>query len=252
MFTLEYSFWFDYMLPGLSHLGLPIPLGGTSNHFLLSRLRQLGAWDPYNVTEDADLGIRATVEGFTVGVTSSTTFEEANSRTRNWIRQRSRWIKGYMQTWLVHNRRPLRLLGDIGLRQWLSYQFFIGGTCLTFLVNPILWVVCLFTLVAPAAWTAALFPTWLIAVCLFTFVAGNGLGVFQCIVAVGRRRQHHLVPYAFTNPLYWWLHSIAAYMGLWQLFTKPFYWEKTVHGLSTVSADAMLAPRPAEQTRAAA
>ncbi len=130
MFALEYSYWFDNMLPGLHRLGLPIPLGGTSNHFRLDRLRELGAWDPYNVTEDADLGIRASSFGYSVGVTRSTTFEEAPQAFKNWIRQRSRWIKGYMQTWLVHNRHPARLIRQIGPRAWLSYQLFIGGTCL--------------------------------------------------------------------------------------------------------------------------
>ncbi len=106
MFTLEYSYWFNYLLPGLDRLKLPIPLGGTSNHFRTAYLRTLGGWDPFNVTEDADLGIRASAHGMTAGVINSTTFEEANSRYWNWIRQRSRWIKGYLQTSLVYNRHP--------------------------------------------------------------------------------------------------------------------------------------------------
>ena len=109
MFTLEYSFWFDDMLPGLDAMRLPIPLGGTSNHFRVSALRELGGWDPYNVTEDADLGVRAAAEGKTVGIIESTTWEEACSEWKAWIRQRTRWIKGYMVTALVHMRRPRQL-----------------------------------------------------------------------------------------------------------------------------------------------
>jgi cellulose synthase/poly-beta-1,6-N-acetylglucosamine synthase-like glycosyltransferase len=242
MFTLEYSFWFDYMLPGLDRLGLPIPLGGTSNHFLLSRLRHLGGWDPFNVTEDADLGIRASCEGFTVGVIRSTTYEEANRAGKNWIRQRSRWIKGYMQTWLVHNRNPISLIRQIGLRRWLSYQFFIGGTCLTFLANPILWLFYVVWLIARPSWTDQIFGSWLVLIASFNFFFGNLIGIYQGLVAVFRRRLFHLVPYALTNPFYWWMHSIAAYMGLWQLFTKPFYWEKTVHGLTSVKAHQVMHP----------
>ena len=242
MFTLEYSYWFDYMLPGLDALRLPIPLGGTSNHFLLSRLRRLGGWDPFNVTEDADLGIRATCEGYTVGVIRSTTFEEANRAGKNWIRQRSRWIKGYMQTWLVHNRTPLRLLKDIGLRRWLSYQFFIGGTCFTFLANPILWLFYIFSVVAHPAWTARLMGGRAVLLTLFCLIVGNLVGIYQGLIAVFRRKLFHLAPFALTSPLYWWMHSIASYMALWQLVTKPFYWEKTVHGLTSVDAHKVLKP----------
>ena len=102
MFSLEYGYWFGTMLPGLDRLGLPIPLGGTSNHFRVPQLRELIGWDPHNVTEDADLGLRAAVEGYRVGVIDSDTEEEACAEVRPWIRQRTRWIKGYMQTALVH------------------------------------------------------------------------------------------------------------------------------------------------------
>ena len=139
MFTLDYSLWFDQVLPGLERLGIPIPLGGTSNHFKIDVLRELHAWDPFNVTEDADLGIRLTQKGYRVGVVDSTTFEEASREAGNWIRQRSRWIKGYMQTFLVHTRRPLHLIRTTGLLGFLGFVFFIGGTVLSGLLNPIFW-----------------------------------------------------------------------------------------------------------------
>lgn len=241
MFTLEYSYWFDYMLPGLDRLKLPIPLGGTSNHFRLDRLRELGAWDPFNVTEDADLGIRASARGYTVGIINSTTYEEANKAPKNWIRQRSRWIKGYMQTWLVHNRNPTKLLNMIGLRSWLSYQFFIGGTCLIFLLNPLLWIFYLFWLFFRPTWINELFNGWVFYLAAFNFLIGNMLGIYLNMLAVFRRKLFHLTPFALSNPIYWVMHSIASYMALWQLFTKPFYWEKTEHGLTTHHSDDFLA-----------
>ena len=99
--------WFDLLLPGLDAEHAPIPLGGTSNHFKTASLIESGAWDPYDVTEDADLGIRLFKRGYRTRIVDSTTYEEANSQFGNWIRQRSRWLKGYMQTWLVHMRHPL-------------------------------------------------------------------------------------------------------------------------------------------------
>lgn len=232
MFTLEYSYWFDYLLPGLETLDLPIPLGGTSNHFRTDRLRELGGWDPFNVTEDADLGIRASKRGYTVGVINSTTYEEANCELKNWIRQRSRWIKGYMQTWLVHNRHPLKSLKTLGLKSWLAYQFLIGGTVLIFLTSPILWVIFIYWIVTRAYWLESLIPGWVLYISLFNLSISNALGIYLNMIAVFRRRYYQLILYALLNPLYWQLHSIAAYMALWQLFSKPFYWEKTIHGIS--------------------
>jgi cellulose synthase/poly-beta-1,6-N-acetylglucosamine synthase-like glycosyltransferase len=232
MFTLEYSYWFDYLLPGLETLKMPIPLGGTSNHFRTDRLRELQGWDPFNVTEDADLGIRASQHGYTVGVINSTTYEEANCALKNWIRQRSRWIKGYMQTWLVHNRHPLRSLRKLGLKNWLAYQFFIGGSFFTFLTSPIMWLLFFYWLLTRAHWLQNIFPSWLIYLGLFNLLVGNAIGIYLNLVAVFRRGYYDLAFYALLNPIYWQLHSIAAYMALWQLFTKPFYWEKTVHGIS--------------------
>ncbi|MEN9216050.1 MAG: glycosyltransferase [Gloeomargarita sp. HHBFW_bins_162] len=235
MFTLEYSYWFDYLLPGLESLRLPIPLGGTSNHFRTDRLLELGGWDPFNVTEDADLGIRASQRGYTVGVINSTTYEEANCRLKNWIRQRSRWIKGYMQTWLVHNRDPWKSIKTLGLGNWLAYQFFVGGTIVCFLSNPILWLFFFYAAISRAPWLEQLFPGWMLYISLFNLILGNSIGIYLNMIAVFRRKYYNLTLYALLNPAYWLLHSAASYMALWQLFTKPFYWEKTIHGLSKVS-----------------
>jgi cellulose synthase/poly-beta-1,6-N-acetylglucosamine synthase-like glycosyltransferase len=232
MFTLEYSFWFDYMLPGLDRLNLPIPLGGTSNHFRTEALRKLGGWDPFNVTEDADLGIRASAQGYQVGVVNSTTYEEANNAVGNWIRQRSRWIKGYMQTTLVYMRDPARLVHSVGIKNALGFALLIGGTPLTFLALLPMWV--MFT-----AWLLigfpldTLYPPVVLYAGLFNLVLGNGLMIAVNMLGVGKRRNYGLVMYALANPLYWILHSIAAYKALWQLITNPFYWEKTNHGIST-------------------
>lgn len=236
MFTLDYSLWFDLMLPGLERLGVPIPLGGTSNHFKIDVLRELHAWDPFNVTEDADLGIRMTQKGYRVGVIDSTTFEEANCATGNWIRQRSRWIKGYMQTFLVHSRRPLHLMKTIGALGTVGFVFFIGGTMLSGLLNPLFWAIFLIWLATATAGFDALFPPALLYLSLANLLLGNGLFIYLTMIAPFRRRWLGLVPYGMTVFWYWVLMSVAAYKGLWQLIANPFYWEKTQHGISKHTA----------------
>jgi glycosyltransferase XagB len=238
MFTLEYSYWFDYMLPGLQSLDVPIPLGGTSNHFKLDKLIELGGWDPFNVTEDADLGVRVFEKKYKVGVVNSTTLEEANNEPFNWIRQRSRWIKGYLQTTLVHMRNPVKLIGKIGWRGFFGFNFFVGGTPITFLLYPVLLSFFVFYLIFDIQAVRVIFPDWVLYISIFNFVAGNTLMIYVNMLAVFKRRYYELILFAILNPLYWLMHSIAAYKGLWQLIYKPFYWEKTNHGLTKVSHSA--------------
>jgi cellulose synthase/poly-beta-1,6-N-acetylglucosamine synthase-like glycosyltransferase len=138
-FTTEYAMWFEQMLPGLVRQDAPIPLGGTSNHFRTDILRELGGWDPFNVTEDADLGVRLHRRGYRTLVLDSVTYEEANSDAINWLKQRSRWYKGYLQTWLVHSRHPIQLIREIGALGFLRFNLFVGGTPLLALLNPVLW-----------------------------------------------------------------------------------------------------------------
>jgi cellulose synthase/poly-beta-1,6-N-acetylglucosamine synthase-like glycosyltransferase len=232
MFTLDYSLWFDQVLPGLERLNVPIPLGGTSNHFKIEVLRELRGWDPFNVAEDADLGIRLTQKGYRVGVVDSTTFEEATCHVGNWIRQRSRWMKGYMQTFLVHTRRPLQLLRTTGPLGFIGFVLFVGGTVLSALFNPIFWFMYWIWLVALAEGLDPIFPELLLFLSLFNLLAGNGALIYLNMLAPMRRGWLSLIPYSLTISGYWILISIAAYKGLWQLLCNPFYWEKTQHGLS--------------------
>jgi hypothetical protein len=234
MFTLEYSYWFDYLLPGLHRLGLPIPLGGTSNHFRTEVLRSLGAWDPFNVTEDADLGVRASVRGYSVGIINSTTYEEASAHVGNWIRQRSRWLKGFMQTTLVFLRRPRTLIRQLGWRRTLSFLTLVGGTPVTFFVALPMWVLYGFWLAGATHSLNLFFPPALLYLSLFNFLVGNALSIYLTMLAVFRRRQYGLMGWALLTPAYCLLHSVAAWKALGQLFTRPFYWEKTSHGLSNV------------------
>ena len=232
MFTLEYSFWFDYLLPGLDALGLPIPLGGTSNHFRASVLRDLGGWDPFNVTEDADLGIRAAMHGCRVGIINSTTYEEANKHLGNWLRQRSRWIKGYMQTALVFSRDPVALVRRAGWRQASGFALLIGGTPLIFLIFPVSIALTLIWLITRTTLLEPLFPPVVLYLSLFNLLIGNALAIYVNMFAVFKRRLHMLVLFSLCNPFYWVLHSIASFKALGQLFTRPYYWEKTTHGLT--------------------
>ena len=229
-FSTEYALWFDLLLPGLDASGAPIPLGGTSNHFDRDVLLEIGAWDPFNVTEDADLGMRLHKDGYKTGMLDSTTLEEANSALPNWLRQRSRWVKGYLQTYLVHMRHPFRLLREIGLKSWLSFQFIIGGTVIL-LLNPIFWALTTLFLLTQAGIIRDLFPGFVYYLASFQLFVGNFVFTYLAVAGTMQRRLFALTKFALFSPIYWGLMSIGAYRGFFQLMTRPFYWEKTEHGL---------------------
>jgi cellulose synthase/poly-beta-1,6-N-acetylglucosamine synthase-like glycosyltransferase len=230
-FTLEYSAWFDMFLPGLHEAKAPIPLGGTSNHFRTSVLKEALSWDPYNVTEDADLGLRLARMGKRTVTLDSTTYEEANSRLKNWIRQRSRWIKGYMQTFLVHTRHPIDLYREIGLKSFLIFLATIGGTIFALLLSPVFWAILILWVLAHPGWVPSLFPGPIYYTALASFLLGNFFFAFLGLIAAIGRGQDDLTLYALLVPFYWLLMSIAGYIALFELIVRPYYWQKTEHGL---------------------
>ncbi len=230
-FTSEYANWFDLLMPGLDATDVPIPLGGTSNHFIRDRLLELGAWDPFNVTEDADLGIRLSKAGYKTAMVDSTTYEEANSELYNWIRQRSRWVKGYIQTWLVHMRHPVTLWRQLGPRGFFSFQMIVGGTVFSFLLNPVYWLLTSLWLLTEAHLIRQLFPSIVYYAAAVGLYVGNFVFTYVNVAGCLRRGYYDLVKFALLSPLYWALMSVGAYKGLVQLVYRPHYWEKTVHGL---------------------
>jgi glycosyltransferase XagB len=233
-FSLEYTILFLFMLYGLERLGIPLPLGGTSNHIALSRLKELGEWDPFNVTEDADLGIRLAAQGFKTRMLDSFTMEEAPNRAIPWIKQRTRWIKGYMQTWLVHMRDPAGLYRQLGLRGFIGFQCFVGLSCFTFLTAPLVWGLSLLWAGRLADLHHVPFPGWLIALTaanlVFNLVTHWYLS-FYCARLYRKYRPAMLLA-AALYPLYLILHSVASWRAMWQLFVTPHLWEKTAHGLA--------------------
>jgi cellulose synthase/poly-beta-1,6-N-acetylglucosamine synthase-like glycosyltransferase len=243
-FTIEYTALFDCILPALERLQLPVPLGGTSNHFPRAVLDAIGGWDPYNVTEDADLGIRLAREGWHVGVLHSTTWEEAPPTFRIWKGQRTRWLKGWMQTYLVHMRRPGRLWRELGARRFVGFQVLMGGMILSALVHP--WF---YALLAYNLWQGLLlgvsdsvFGQWLLGIGIFNLIAGYVSAIALGAVAAARREQLRLAAHALLMPVYWLAISCAAYLALWQLIWAPFYWEKTEHAVrrgGAAAAEAM-------------
>ena len=234
MFTAAYAGQFDALLPGLASLHLPLPLGGSSNHFRTVALRRIGGWDPYNVTEDADLGIRLCRLGYRSAVLSSATYEEAPAYFGPWLRQRTRWYKGWMQTWLVHMREPGRLVRELSLPGALAFQLFLACNVLSALTHPVFMAALCYSLLTLPSWQA-IGTMDAAPVFVATFFCGYASTITIDLIGLGRRR---LLGHAWVlvlTPLYWFLLSIAAWRALYQLLCDPLRWEKTAHGLAKTS-----------------
>jgi glycosyltransferase XagB len=235
-FAAEYAGLFHTILPALAAYGLPLPLGGTSNHFRTSALMNVGGWDAFNVTEDADIGIRLARFGYRTGILHSSTLEEANSELPNWLMQRRRWLKGFLQTWLVHNRNPLKLLRQVGLSGFCAIQAMTLGVFASALLHPLLLGVTIWRLVFghlqladPIAWAGLL----LLVIGYWSAIAANKRGLRK----IGQTMQ---TSQALTLPVYWLLMSAAAWMAAWDFVVAPYHWHKTKHGLTSAQQRRLL------------
>jgi glycosyltransferase XagB len=231
MFTANYAGQFDVLLPGLTTLRLPFPLGGSSNHFRAWVLRIVGGWDPYNVTEDADLGIRLHRLGYRAAALPSSTYEEAPAQFIRWLKQRTRWYKGWMQTWLVHMRRPIRLTRELSPLGAIAFQLFLACNVLAALIHPFFMGALCYYLFAEAPLQAVAAMGQVALVFFGTLLIGYASTVALDLVGLQRRGLLAHARVLMLTPFYWFLLSLAAWRGLLQLAYAPYHWEKTEHGL---------------------
>ena len=230
LFAIEYSALFDGLLPALVKLRLPLPLGGTSNHFRRAALEAVGAWDPYNVTEDADLGIRLTRFGFRTGTLTLPTLEEAPERLGPWLRQRTRWQKGWLQTWLVHMRHPLRLRRQIGMRQLAGFNALGLGMIVSMLAHPLFLATPVIILLDPGRfWGHGPGVAALAGIAVFNLAFGYATMAMLAARALVLRRRAALAPFIWLLPLYWLLMGLASLLALGELLFRPHRWNKTPH-----------------------
>ncbi|KAA5800978.1 glycosyltransferase [Alkalicaulis satelles] len=230
-FALEYAAQFHALLPLYARLGWPLPLGGTSNVFRRAALDKCGGWDPFNVTEDADLGFRLALHGWRAGLIGPSTLEEAPVTLKAWTGQRSRWLKGHFITWLVQMRQARQLCDAAG-----------PGA-----------LACLHLTMAANAISALVFPAGLAAIIIALVLAGTGWtqglpGAFAGLAALaaaiacarsGARRAGFRPAWRdlASMPTYWLLQAPAMMRALRELPARPYLWVKTRHGVSTARRD---------------
>ncbi len=236
LFALDYASLFEVLDPGLARLRLPIPLGGTSNHFRVDALRRLQGWDAWNVTEDADMGVRLARMGYEVATLDAPTWEEAPAKLDAWLAQRRRWMKGWMQTLIVHLRQPRRLVRELGAMRAAALVAMLAGGVLGPLVGPL--YVALFihdgvwgSLFAPMTWAQTLASAlW----CVIAVVGALAM-VAPMVIGARRRKLKGMLKLLPLLPAYNALLGLAAAMALVDLFRRPHHWAKTTHGLARSS-----------------
>jgi cellulose synthase/poly-beta-1,6-N-acetylglucosamine synthase-like glycosyltransferase len=240
LYWIAYKIHFVRFLPGLAKLGLPIPLGGTSNHFRVSALRDAAlpdgsVWDAHNLTEDADLGARLISAGYRIQLLTSVTLEEAPVNSRVVDKQQRRWKGGYLQTGLVHTRHPVRAIRKMGLVRWFCFNLLMLGTPFSFLINPVFYALTITYFVTRTHVITELFPTAIYYPSLALLVIGNFVLVFELILtcleeAGSTRGRYSLLWYMMLAPLMWLWMSYSTYIATWELLTGKRGWHKTPHG----------------------
>ncbi|WP_374633416.1 glycosyltransferase family 2 protein [Paracoccus sp. (in: a-proteobacteria)] len=239
-FTIEYASWFRGTLAGAAALDLVVPLGGTTLFFRRNLLEEVGGWDAWNVTEDADLGVRLTRRGYRTQMLDTVTHEEANCRLVPWVKQRSRWLKGFAMTWGVHMRDPVALWRDLGARRFIALQVQLFAAVSLYLLAPLLWSFWLLSLGLPhplRATLSGLVDGHAITVLFALFMVSEALNIAIGLWAVRGRRHRHLLPWVPTMHLYFPLGCLAAWKAIYEVVARPFYWDKTQHGVFDTSAD---------------
>jgi cellulose synthase/poly-beta-1,6-N-acetylglucosamine synthase-like glycosyltransferase len=244
-FTLEYSMWFRIVLRGMARLGAAIPLGGTTLFLRREVIEEVGRWDAHNVTEDADLGIRLSRFGYRTELTPTVTQEEANCHLPAWIKQRSRWLKGYMVTYLVHMRQPTLLWRELGPRKFIGFNAIFATTLLQFLLAPLIWsfwLLC-FGLSIPVG---DILPMGVIYAGVGLLLIVTAIELIVAVVAMSGQNRRGLIPWALTLPIYFGVATFGAYKALYELVFHPFYWDKTSHGQTPEGKDAEFSAVSAE------
>lgn len=231
LFNAEFSFHFDLFLPGLQKLGYPIPLSGHSTHFRYSALLDIGAWDPYNVTEDCDNGIRLARMGKKIDILDSRSFEEATASFTPWVNQRARWIKGFIQTAIVHMRYPLRFKNEIGgFGKLMAFLITIPGSVVINITNLFFWALLIGWYATHSDVIKSLFPGPIFYISLFSFIAGNLIFVYFNLIGSYMRGRFEIVKYSLLSPLYWIMLAYASVKASLELILRPHHWSKTAHG----------------------
>ncbi|MDS9466134.1 glycosyltransferase [Paracoccus sp. MBLB3053] len=233
-FTIEYAAWFRGTLAGAAALDLVVPLGGTTLFFRRDLLEKVGGWDAWNVTEDADLGVRLTRRGYRTEMLDTVTHEEANCRLLPWIKQRSRWLKGFAMTWGVHMRDPIGLWRDLGARRFVALQVQLAASVSQYLLAPVLWSFWLLSFGLPHPVRDMLdggLGGHAISMLVAVFILSELLNITVAAWAVRGSAHRHLLPWVPTMHLYFPLGCLAGWKAIWEVVTKPFYWDKTQHGV---------------------
>lgn len=248
MFAAEYAGHFGVLLPAIGRAGFPVPLGGTSNHFRTATLKDIGAWDAFNVTEDADLGIRMARLGLRVESLACVTLEEAPETVTAWVRQRSRWIKGWMQTLLVHSARPRKLLADLGWGNLIAFYMFVGGMVLSLCVHGLFLTGTIARLIYDLV-TVGTTDVWAVAG-LGTLLFGYSGAIVISIIGLDRIGRKDVVPWLVALPAYWLMAWCSVMLAGFELVFRPYHWSKTEHkGLDSSRLEPAASPSGAAHTQ---
>jgi cellulose synthase/poly-beta-1,6-N-acetylglucosamine synthase-like glycosyltransferase len=244
LYDAEFAYFYDYYLPGIVRMGVPIPLSGHSTYFRREVIEKVGGWDSYNIAEDCDIGIRIYRHGFKSGMMlDSFSWEQSTTTIPRWLRQRTRWEQGFIQTSLVHLRFPLLLKTELGSwRNFFWFLYLVPGNVILNILHIFHWGLFFLWIFTHAAFIEFLFPLSTIYFSMLTFIGGNYVLLMFHMLGLYSRRHYTGVKYALGSLVYWIMLGLATFRAAILFFFRPFSWDKTPH-LSSNPQTAIL-PKP--------
>ncbi len=128
-FASEFWDWYDKRMVNLHKRGIPFGLGGNSFFLATETLKEVGGWDPFNVTEDAELTVRLIKNNVDIKLMNSITHEACPSTMKNWIKQRTRWSKGLLTTSIIHLISGKFGFKGFTFKQWYHFwlRMYVGN-----------------------------------------------------------------------------------------------------------------------------
>lgn len=235
LYTGEFCYFYHYYLPGLVASNFPLPISGHSTYFRREVIEKVGAWDAYNVAEDCDIGIRIYRKGFGSGRMLDThTWEQSTTTIPTWVRQRTRWIQGFIQTSIVQLRYPLLLKRE--LKTWRNFVVFlilVPGNVILNILNIFQWMMFALWHTTHAPFLQVAYSGFTLYLATICFVVGNFFFTFYSMYALYKRKHYSTVPWAMLMFAYWIMLGIATIRATIHLFLHPYKWDKTAHFISS-------------------
>jgi cellulose synthase/poly-beta-1,6-N-acetylglucosamine synthase-like glycosyltransferase len=182
---------------------------------------------PYNVTEDADLGIRMARFGYKTDVITNTfTAEESPNSLYAWFKQRTRWNKGHIKTVLV-NCKTFASVKQLGFVNFIQMFVGIGLGIFAMLMSVVSFCSGIAILMHSKMGYSIFWEDVYLRVFSVLNIVFFILSPLPYLWISKNRSLRHFIKPALLIPIYFILQTVATFNAIYELIFKTHHWNKT-------------------------